>query len=71
MILWLMKHSRPDIANSSRELIKDIGGITTAAFKEMLHVIKCEVDTKDKGLKLEPTCAKCVLWELICCIDSD
>ena len=46
MLLFLIKHSRPDIANSTRELSKVLDGATESAYKEMLRVIKFVVDTK-------------------------
>ena len=35
MLLYLVKHSRPDIANSVRELSKVLDGATKEAFKEL------------------------------------
>jgi hypothetical protein len=35
MILYLIKYSRPDIANLVRDLAKCMDGATLAAFKEM------------------------------------
>ena len=55
MLLYLIKHSRPDIANSVRELTKVLDGATQYAFKEMKRIMKFVLDTKNKGLKLEPT----------------
>ena len=54
MLMYLIKHSRPDIMNPVRELAKVLGKATTAAYKEMLRCIKFVVDTKSKGLKLHP-----------------
>jgi hypothetical protein len=39
MLLYLIKHSRPDIANVVRELSKGMDSATMAAYKEMLR--KC------------------------------
>jgi hypothetical protein len=55
MLLYLIKHSRPDICNAVRELTKCLNGVTPAAYKEMLRLIKYVLDTKDRGLKVEPT----------------
>ena len=71
MLLYLVKHSRPDIANPVRELSKVLDGATSAAFKEMLRIIKYVLDTKTLGLKLEPTMEKDQPWELNCFTDSD
>ena len=55
MLLSLVKHSRPDIANVTRELSKANDGANPAAYKELLRVIKYVIKTEKLGLKLEPT----------------
>ena len=55
MLLFLIKHSRPDICNAVRELSKCLDGPNEAAYKEMLRVVKYVMDTKDRGLKIAPT----------------
>jgi hypothetical protein len=52
--LHLVKHSRPDIANSVRELAKCMDGASPAAYKEMKRLLKFVIDTKSYGLKLNP-----------------
>jgi hypothetical protein len=54
MLLYLVKHSRPDIANATRELSKVADGATEAHFKYLLRVIKYVLDTEHHGLKLKP-----------------
>jgi hypothetical protein len=54
MLLYLVKHSRPDIANAVRELTKCLIGAHPAAMKEMYRVIKFVLDTQSMGLRLEP-----------------
>ena len=73
MLLYLVKHSRPDIANAVRELSKVLDSATDASFKEMLRVIKYVLDTKNMGLKIEPNFDKDKNepWELVCFSDSD
>lgn len=73
MLLYLVKYSRPDIANAVRELSKVLDGSTEASFKEMLRVIKYILDTKDMGLRIEPTLTKSAdePWDLVCYSDSD
>ena len=44
MLLYLVKHSRPDITNAVRELSKALDGATQSAFKEMKRVIKIGTD---------------------------
>jgi hypothetical protein len=50
-----MKHSRPDIANAVRELLKCMDGASPSAFKEMKRLAKFVMDTDDYGLKVLPT----------------
>lgn len=53
MLLFLVKYSRPDIANAVRELSKVNDGTMKAHQKELLRLIKFVVDTKDWMLKYE------------------
>ena len=55
MLLFLMKPSGPDIANMTRELSKVNNGANLAVIYELLRVIRGVRDTKNCGLKLEPT----------------
>ncbi len=71
MLLYLVKHSRPDIANAVRELSKCMTGANAAAYKELLRVIKFVLDTRDYGLKLAPKWEDPMLWELKIYSDSD
>jgi hypothetical protein len=70
MLLFLIKHSRPDLCNAVRELSKCLDGASDAAYKEMLRVIKYVMDTRNKGLKIEPTMGE-LEWKLIVYSDSD
>ena len=54
MLLYLVKHSRPDIANPVRELSKSLDGALPSDYKEMLRIIKFVISTEDFGLKIEP-----------------
>jgi Reverse transcriptase (RNA-dependent DNA polymerase) len=40
MLMYLVKHSRPDIANATRELTKVLDGATEAHLKAMMRIIK-------------------------------
>ena len=71
MLLYLVKHSRPDIANAVRELSKCMTGANAAAFKELMRVIKFVLDTREYGLKLAPKWEDAMLWELRIYSDSD
>ena len=53
VLLYLVKHSRPDIANATMELLKANNGVNPVAFKELLCLIKYVLDTKHFGLKFE------------------
>ena len=70
MLLYLVKHSRPDIANPVRELSKVLDGASQESFKEMMRIIKYVLDTKDWGLKIKLTFGE-EFWELVCFCDSD
>ncbi len=54
MLLYLIKHSRQDIANAVHECTKVVGGATRYAYCEMLHIIKYVLNTKDYGLRINP-----------------
>jgi hypothetical protein len=69
MLLYCIKHSRPDIANAVRELSKCLSRPNEAAYKEMLRVIKYVHDTPDLGLRMEPTVKD--EWEVKVYSDSD
>ena len=49
-LLYLTKHSKPDIANAVQELSKSMDGASKLQFREMLRVIKLVLDTKDLSL---------------------
>jgi hypothetical protein len=70
-LLYLVKHSRPDIANAVRELSKCMTGANAGAFKELMHVIKFVLDMSEYGLKLAPKWKDAMLWELRIYSDSD
>ena len=53
-MLYLVKHTRPDIANAVWELSKMLDCVTLSAIKELRRVIKYVLDTRELGLKIEP-----------------
>jgi hypothetical protein len=72
MLLYLVKQSRPDIANVVRELSKCMDGATPAANKELKRVIKFVLDTRNYGLKIEPIVRKTEdNWDIVIYTDSD
>jgi hypothetical protein len=54
MLLYLVKHSRPDISNATRELSKVGDGATEAHWKQLLRAIKYTMSTKNKAMKMKP-----------------
>jgi hypothetical protein len=54
MLLYLVKHSRPDIANAVRELSKVADGATKDHWNKLLRAIKFMLDTKYLALKIKP-----------------
>jgi hypothetical protein len=72
MLLYLIKHSRPDISNAVRELTKALDAPSPAAYKEMLRVIKYTIDTKDMALKIKPVEEESDgSWTIVVYSDSD
>jgi Reverse transcriptase (RNA-dependent DNA polymerase) len=54
MLLYLVKHSRLDIANAVRELSKVADGANHAHWKALLRTIKYVICTENLALKLKP-----------------
>jgi hypothetical protein len=72
MLLYLVKHSRPDIANAVRELTKCMDKRTPVSYHEILRVVRFVLHTKDLGLKICPIVDFIApLWELLSLSDSD
>jgi hypothetical protein len=69
MLLYCIKHSRPEISNAVRELSKCLSGPNEAAYKEMLRIIKYVKDTPDIGLRMEPQISE--EWNVEVFTDSD
>ena len=67
MLLYLVKHTQPDIANPVRELSKCLNGPN----KELLSVVKFVIDTKDLALKLQPIAEDGPEWQIVAFSDSD
>ena len=51
-VLYLTKHSRPDICNPERELSKTMEAPAPVHLKEMYKLIRFVLSTKDYGLHL-------------------
>ena len=71
MLLYLVKYSRPDIANAVRELSKALDSPSPGAYKEMLRVVKFVLDTKNSAIKMAPTHLVNDEWNVIAYSDSD
>jgi len=55
MLLYLVKRSRPNQSTCTRELSKVMDGAMTIKWNELLRVIKYTIDTKETGLRMDPT----------------
>jgi hypothetical protein len=54
MLLYLVKHSRPDISNAVRELSKVCDGATRSHWKALMRTIQYVLKTESIGLKIRP-----------------
>ena len=67
-LLFLFKHSQPELSNPFRELSKAMGGANNSALTEMYKVIKWVLNTENLGLKMEPNIERDnlgnVIWRL-------
>ena len=69
-LLYLTKHSRPDITNGVRELSKGMDGASKFPLRELRRVAKSVLDTKNLGLHIVPTMSDGI-WQLEALSDSD
>ena len=69
-LLYLTKHSRPDITNAVRELSKSMDGASKLQLRELRRVEKFVLDTKDLGLCIVPNMSDGI-WHLEALSDSD
>ena len=69
-LLYLTKHSRPDICNPVRELSRTMDASAPLHLKEMYKVIRHVLSTKGYGLKLELR-KDMIKWSLKALSDSD
>ena len=69
-LLYLTKHSRPDICNPVRELSKTMDAPAPAHLKEMFKLIRHVLATKGYGLKFELR-KDIIKWALKALSDSD
>ena len=69
-LLYLTKHSRPDITNAVRELSMSMDGASMAQVTEMHRVINFVLETKTLGLRMVPI-SNDGIWKLETLSDSD
>ena len=69
-LLYLTKHSRPDITNPVKELSKRMDGASMAHVTEMYRVINIVLEMKTLGLRMVPI-SKDGIWKLEALSDSD
>ena len=69
-LLYLLKHSKPDLSNSVHELTKVMDGANKAHQKMLYRVIKHVQDTKNCKLILSPN-KEGLHWNLKAYTDSD
>ena len=68
-LLYLVKHSRPDLSNAVRELSKGMAGASRQGYKQMLRVMTYVLNGGLKGVKMQEL--KILNWILRCYTDSD
>ena len=61
----------PNLANAIKELSKVNKCANPAAYKELLHIIRYVLDTKNLGLKLKPKGNSNKPWDIVCFSNSD
>jgi len=71
MLLYFVKHTRPDIANAVRELSKALDCPSPAAYKEMMRVIKFVLDTRSLAIKVAPSELSDDEWIVLAYSDSN
>ena len=71
MLLYLVRHSRPDLSNGTCVLSKVMDKAMEGHMKELNRVIKYALDTQSIGLKLKPEDNDNKQWELKACSDAD
>ena len=68
-LLYIVKHSRPDLNNSVRELSKSMDRANEEGYKKLLQVLNFIKYTTDLGIIFKTS--KILTWNLECYSDSD
>jgi hypothetical protein len=71
MLLYLIKHSCPEISNAVRKLAKVMDGATEAHMRSLFRTIKYVIDTRNVVLCLNPTELDADKWVIDSISDSD
>ena len=72
MLLYLVKHTRPDIANPVRELSKALDLPSPKAYKSMLRIVKFVLDTRNLAIRIKPIPFDGEgMWQIVAFSDSD
>lgn len=71
MLLYLIKHSRPDISNNTRDLSKCMKTSGPIHQKNLLRAIKYVTDTKEMGVLFQPIKNEKEEWCIEAFSDSD
>jgi len=69
LLLYLLKHLRPDLSNSVRELTKVIDRAMSGHMKALIRVIKYVKQTRDYELVMDP--GQGMKWEMKAYTDLD
>ena len=71
MLLWLVKHSRPDIAIAVQELTKVLDCASATTMTGMFWTIKSILELTSHALKLKPDFCEEEIWRVVAICDSD
>ena len=69
MLLFLVKHLRPNIVKALQEPFKVMDGASKSVFLEMNSVILYILDTRNLGLKIEPIIDHKEQLDIVCFSD--
>ena len=70
ILLYLVKHSCPNLANATREPPK-ANSVNPVAYKKLLHAIKYVLGTKNLGIEIKPMGNSSDPLEIICFSHGD
>ena len=71
LILYLLKHPRPELSNAIRELSKCMDKSNMNQYKTLLHAIKYMIDTKHYSYQVKPDRNLNGTWEIHVYSDTD